>query len=265
LRLDPIPDDHTVSAIMWGPLVMAGNLGPRRQGPGRAEVVAPAIVSEKPVNEWIVPAGNTGDFKATGVARSWSQPTSAAGDVVLTPFYRTHEKTYSVYFDVLSPAAFEGKAAARAAEAEHEKRIEAASVGYVQPGDTSAEQTFNYKSEPADRQAPKANGRSSRGGQGWFSYDLPVDGSTQNDLIVTYYNDLALPVLSNYEILIDGARVGKYAPNHTAGGFWNATYTIPTAMTNGKSKVNVKLQATGSDRIPPVYGIRVVRASAVTK
>jgi DUF1680 family protein len=265
LRLDPVPDDHTVAAIMWGPLVMAGNLGPRRQGPGRAEAVAPAIVADKPVSEWVVPSGSPGDFKATGVAKSWSQPTSAAGDVSLTPFYRTHEKTYSVYFDVLSPAEFEGKVAARTAEAERQKRIEAASVGYVQPGDTNAEQTFNYKSEPGDRQAPRANNRTSRGGTGWFSYDLPVDGSTANALIVTYYNDLALPVLSNYEILIDGTRIARYSPNHTAGGFWDAAYVVPANLTSGKSKVTVRLQATGADRIPPVYGLRTVRANAIER
>ena len=225
--------------------------------------MAPALVSDKPVAQWVVSAGQPGDYKATGVAKSWSQPNGAAGDVSLTPFYRTHEKTYSVYFDVLTPVEFEGHVAARAAADALEKRIEAASVGFIQPGDTNAEQTFGYKREPAERQAPKTNGRSARGGQGWFSYDLPVDGSMQNDLIVTYYNDLALPTISNYEILIDGQHVAKYSPNHTAGGFWNATYAIPTSMTSGKSNVNVRLQATGNDRIPPVYGIRVVRASAV--
>jgi DUF1680 family protein len=264
LRLDLVPDDKTVAAIMWGPLVMAGDLGPRRQGPGRAEAVAPALVTDKAVNEWVLPAGKPGDFKTGGVAKSWTQPTAAGGDVVLTPFYRTHERTYSVYFDVLTPSEFEGKLASRAAEVEREKRIEAASVGYVQPGDTNAEQTFGYRSEPADRQAPKANGRSARGGTGWFSYDLPVDGTTSNALIVTYYNDLALPVLSNYEILIDGTRVAKYSPNHTAGGFWNATYPLPASMTSGKRKVTVRLQATGADRIPPVYGIRIVRASGLS-
>src|SRR5207237_8801271 len=123
-------------------------------------------------------------------------------DVSLSPFYRTEVRTYSVYFDVLTPVEFEGRVAARVADAERQKRIEAASVGYVQPGDTNAEGTFNYKSEPAERQAVRANNRTSRGGTGWFSYDLPVDGTTSNALIVTYYNDLALPVLSSYEILI---------------------------------------------------------------
>src|SRR5262249_28894306 len=32
VRLETTPDDHSVAAIMWGPLVLAGNLGPRREG-----------------------------------------------------------------------------------------------------------------------------------------------------------------------------------------------------------------------------------------
>src|SRR5262249_15242659 len=81
---------------------------PRRQGRGGAEAVARAIVSDKPVSEWLVPAGNPGDYKASGVAKSWAQPAAAGSDISLTPFYRTHEKTYSVYFDVLTPAEFDG-------------------------------------------------------------------------------------------------------------------------------------------------------------
>src|SRR5262249_23940312 len=34
LRLEPTPDNSSVAAIMWGPLVLTGDLGPRREGRG---------------------------------------------------------------------------------------------------------------------------------------------------------------------------------------------------------------------------------------
>src|SRR5262249_46461197 len=34
IALDPTPDNKSVAAIMWGPLVLAGDLGPRREGRG---------------------------------------------------------------------------------------------------------------------------------------------------------------------------------------------------------------------------------------
>jgi hypothetical protein len=37
-------------------------------------------------------------------------------DVPLAPFYRTHRRNYSVYFDILSPKDFEERAAAAKAK-----------------------------------------------------------------------------------------------------------------------------------------------------
>ena len=67
------------------------------------------------------------------------------------------------------------------------------------------ERDFNYQSDPADRAVGRAAGRPNRAGPGWFSFDMPVDGSDNVALVVTYLNDLGLPPASgNFEILVDG-------------------------------------------------------------
>src|SRR4029079_14908402 len=100
LRLESTPDNKTVAAVMWGPLVLAGDLGPRREPRRGADTpdatqTAPALVAaDKPLTDWIVPAAaHAGDFSVRQVARNPAQP-STAGDVSLTPFYRTHRRTY---------------------------------------------------------------------------------------------------------------------------------------------------------------------------
>ena len=92
----------------------------------------------------------TGQFPRDEVARV-PDAAGAAGDVSLAPFYRTHRRTYSVYFDVLTPTEFDARAAAIAAERERQRRIEAATVGVRPAGRPDPEREHNYQSEPADR------------------------------------------------------------------------------------------------------------------
>ncbi len=257
LRLEPTPDDKTVAAIMWGPIVLVGDLAPRREGRNSPRVEAPVLVTDRPVDQWAVPAGN--NFKAAGVARMYSAPTAAAADVALSPFYRTHGRTYGLYFDVLSPDAFTARVASRANDAERQKKIEAASIAYVLPGDPSSESAVAYKSEPAERNVIHTNNRTARAGTGWFSYELPVDQNNEMGVVVTYYNDLGLPSTGNFDILVDGTSIGHYAPNRSANGFWTETYHVPLSFTRDKNKVTVRVQAAVNGRIAPIYSIRMVR------
>jgi hypothetical protein len=271
LRLEPTPDDAQVAAIVWGPLVLAGDLGPRldgRRGGAAAGLTSvPVLVAAgRPLTDWVAPTGGrAGDFRAAGVARVPGQPGGAAGDVALAPFYRTHRRRYSAYFDVLTPAQFEARAASIAAERERVRRLEAATVGFVQPGEMQPERDFNYQSEPLERPVLRAQGRANRAGAGWFSFDLPVDAGAPSAVVVTYLNDLGLPpTAGDFEILVDGAPVGRFAPNAAAVGFWDATYAVPAALVQGKSEITVRFQAAGPNgRIAPVFGVRTVRANAM--
>jgi hypothetical protein len=266
LRLEATPDDPTVAAIMWGPLVLAGDLGPRREGrgdnggdgrsseSGRPE--APALVGAgKTLETWITPAAG-GDFTAVGVARSLDSNRTLP-DVRLAPFYRTHGRTYSVYFDVLTDAELEARRARAAAERDRQTRLEQATLALVQVGDATDEQKYGYKSEPADRPVIRRERRPARGGAGWFSYDLPVDPRARVALVVTYMNDVGLPMLADFDIQVDGTRVAQYAPSD-ASSWWDAEYDVPSEVTAGKTRVTVRFEARPNGRIVPVYAVRIV-------
>src|SRR5204862_419600 len=58
LRTEPLPDNPNRLALMWGPLVLAGDLGQeRKRGPDRnAEPQAPVLVAAaQPVENWLKP------------------------------------------------------------------------------------------------------------------------------------------------------------------------------------------------------------------
>jgi len=110
LRLEPLPDNQRRVAILWGPLVLAGDLGPetergRERGARAKPPKVPVFVAaERPVAEWLKPVSEkSGQFRTDGVGRE--------RDVDFVPFYRLHRRTYGVYWDLYTPAEWEKKAA----------------------------------------------------------------------------------------------------------------------------------------------------------
>src|SRR4030095_17104738 len=91
------------------------------------------------ISEWLAPGGSReGDFRATSVAHVPGE-SGTATDVALTPFYRTHGRRYSIYFDVITPAELEARDAQVAAERERVRRLGAGRLGFVQPWHTAPE------------------------------------------------------------------------------------------------------------------------------
>ena len=122
---------------------------------------------------------------------------------------------------------------------------------------------MNYHSEPSDRPVIRTNNRTARGGPGWFSYDLPVDATADAAVVVTYFNDLGLPVVTDFRILVDGTPIVRYTSNREATDFWDAVYPVPSSLLNGKSKITVRFESAPNERVAPIYTVRVVRAKAM--
>jgi uncharacterized protein len=96
LHAEPLPDNPRRVAILWGPLVLAGDLGPETR-PSIAVADVPVFVAaDEPVADWLKPvAGKPGSFRSDGVGRG--------SDVDFVPFYRLHRRTYALYWDLFTP------------------------------------------------------------------------------------------------------------------------------------------------------------------
>lgn len=267
LRLEPLPDNPNITAIMWGPLVLAGDLGPERerrrgasgqagaQSPAAQIIKAPSLVAaDRSPSAWIkAVADKPGVFRTAGAGREQ--------DVELVPFYRLHRRTYSVYFDLFTPAEWEKKAAALLAEQERQRRVEAATIAYVEAGEVYFERDFNQQGE--ETQPLRNQGRPGRSARKWFSYDIPVDPSHPLKLIVTCHGEER--ATRTFEILVDGTRIGeqrieRHRPGSATKRFFDTEYAIPAAAVQGKKKVTVRFQATGGNETAGVYGVRLIRA-----
>ena len=258
LRIEGLADNERRAALMWGPLVLAGDLGPERRGGPPPE--SPALVTaDKPATEWLQPvADNLGVFRTAGVGRSADGKTS---EVEFVPFYRLHRRMYSVYWDLYSNEGWTKKIEELTAERARQQKLEAATIAFIAPGDPDKEKTFNPKSEESSPE--RVLGRAGRRARKWFSYELPVDPGKALALVVTLNPEERAK--RTFEVLVDGRRIGegaveRFAPGSPTGRFYDVDYKIPAETVKDKQKVTVRFQATGGNETATVYGIRIVRA-----
>jgi hypothetical protein len=206
----------------------------------------------------VQPVTATGDFTVHGALRL-PDGTTPTEPLRLAPFHRTHRKRYALYYDLVTPAQFAARDAARAAAREAEQRLLASTIGTVTVGDPASEAAVHFQSNPATRPIGRNEGRTQRGGTGWFSFDLPLSDARSTLLVVTYFTEPGLPApLGPFDILADGTLVAHYAPDQSASGFHRVTYALPMLQSAGKRSTTIRFQAVGTGRIAPVFEVRTV-------
>jgi len=258
LHIEGLADNPELAALMWGPLVLAGDLGPERHG-GPTEPVPGLVTDEKPVTAWLQSVPDSlGVFRTVGVGRNND---NQAKEVKFSPFYRLHRRTYAVYWDLYNRDEWTKKIAELTAARAKQQKLEAATVAFLQPGEPEREKAFNQRGE--ETEADRVLGRAGRRARKWFSFDLPVESGTPMMLVVTYNPEERSK--RTFEILVDGQRVGegmieRFPPGSPTGRFYDLEYKIPSELVKEKKKVTVRVQATGGNETAMVYGIRIVRA-----
>ena len=258
LRIEGLADNPNRAALMWGPLVLAGDLGVERRG-GTTESIPSLVTAGKPVTEWLLPVrDNLGVFRTSGVGRTNDDQTK---ELDFIPFYRLHRRTYGVYWDLYTPDAWTSRLQEVRAEKAKLQKLEAVTVAYLQPGDPAKEKEFNQQGEET---SPDRNmGRAGRRARKWFSYDLPLNTSGPLSLVVTYTTEERAK--RSVAVFVDGQRIGeqtieRYPPGSPTGKFFDVDYKIPEDLIKNKPKVTVRFEALGGNETAAVFGIRIIRA-----
>ena len=275
LRLEPTPDMPQRVALMWGPLVLAGDLGPEpvrtrargengellEQDSARTVPVVPVFVTEEvPVESWVKPvAGETGHFRTAGVGRE-PNADGKAHDVDLVPFYRLHQRVYATYWDVLTPKVWEARLAGYVTEAERLKKLDAATVAQVKPVNKASEAQYHFEGGK-DVTVQRMSGRLGRASRTGFSYTLPVEAGHPMALVATYYSADRRTSPASFQVLVDGQKIADQdVPRTDPGRFYDVTYAVPAALVQGKPAVTVKFQSKAGSQVAAIYGLRMVRA-----
>lgn len=260
LRKEPLPDNRERFALMWGPLVLAGDLGPelqeRRARRNAGETLAPVLVaSNQSVDSFLKPvAGRPGTFVTSNVGLT--------SDVTFVPFYQLPRRRYAIYWDMFTPEEWKQKSEAHVAEQEKQKKLQTATVAFAQPGQMQTERDFNQQGE--ETSSVQLEQHYGRRGTKWFSFELPVESSHPMALVVTLSNDARRP--GSFDILVDGRKIGTQTTHRRSPEqdvrFFDVEYALPAELIEGKQKVTVRFEAAPGSDIPGVFGIRTIRADA---
>jgi hypothetical protein len=105
-RLESMPDDRNRVAVMYGPLVMAGDLGTPRDSVTKSLMYVPVLVTQnRDPSTWIRPVeGKVNTFTTV--------KTGQPHDVELRPFYTFYNRRYSVYWDLFTEKSWKEREAA---------------------------------------------------------------------------------------------------------------------------------------------------------
>ena len=110
LRLESMPDDSNRVAVMYGPLVMAGDLGPLDDPASTDAMYVPVLMTEnRDPSTWTKPVeGKTNTFLTSNTGRP--------RDIEMKPFYSIYDRRYSVYWDLFDEEGWNSRQAEYKAE-----------------------------------------------------------------------------------------------------------------------------------------------------
>lgn len=251
LRLETMPDDSTRVAVMYGPLVLAGQLGPVNNPEAASPMFVPVIMSESGnPSDWLEPvAGKVNSFMMKGVGKP--------KDVELIPFYTVHDMRYSIFWDIFTQDAWDKRQQEYRDELARKAAVDARTIDFVQPGEMQPEREHNFKGEkttPGEFQERK--NREAR--DGWFSFDMKVLPDQPNILHVSYWG--GFPGNKTFNILINEEVIATENISNIRDGQWiDMEYPVAPALTKGKSKVSVKFKAFYGHMAGPVFGVRTLK------
>lgn len=252
LRLESMPDDENRIAVFNGPVLLAGDLGSVRDEHANDSDFVPIFMSEvREPSAWLQNTGDPNSFETQNIG----QPR----DVTFKPFYKTHDRRYSVYFDLFNQERWDAKQAAYEAEQERKKHLESITFDAFQPGEMQPERNHNFQGDSLNM-IRDFNGRNARGAErgGWLSFEMKVEPSEAMNLVIEYWGGYTGS--KTFDILVDGEKIAtENISGKKDGAFIDVPYEIPQNLTQGKDKITVKFAPHPGHRAGPFFYARTVK------
>jgi DUF1680 family protein len=249
LYTESMPDNPNRIAILYGPIVLAGQLGTIMPDPIYETPVL--LTDDHNVNDWLKAVAYE---PLTFIMKDVGQPTNP----VLKPFYKTYDQYYSVYFDFFTPAEWQSRQQEYETEKKRQKEIEEITIDDFRIGEMQPERDHNLKaSEQAYISAALGKpGREARR-DNYFSFEMKVQQDISNALLLTYIGD---DKDRKFGIQVEGKII---ATVDWAGGksnkFYDVEYPIPGELTIRKQKITIKIEANHGKTAGRVFGCRIIR------
>lgn len=268
LHTESLEGDTSKQAILYGPLVLAGDLGPVERTssfPYAKEqwdnfrvstVKVPTLVpaEDKSLVQQIErEPGSDLVFRTVGLGEP--------KDVVLKPFKDIFYDHYNVYWDVLSKQEWNARAEEMRKAEEFRRAEEARTVDVFHPGEQQPEIDHEVKSDSSfSGDAFGRKWRDARDG-GWFEFKMKVLAGTPQVLRCTYWGGDTGN--REFDILIDGNQIATQRLNAShPDKFFYVEYPIPANLLAGKDSIIVRIQAKPGKVAGGLFGAAVMKTES---
>lgn len=249
LHLHQAIDDPTVVAVMYGPIVLAAELG-RQDFPPTDNVpdqsllhnipipAVPQIVSQDDSVAWLHPVqGHPLQFKTTGVGRP--------SDMTFVPFFQIAHERYAVYINMLTSQQYEQFQAALAAKQKAQQELAVRTIDEIVFGEQQPEQDHGVQS--SNSRTGRFQDRPWRDATdgGFFSAVLKARPDVNQSLRCTYWGS---DTGRSFDILVNGKIIASQTletphPNE----FFDVDYELPAAIVGHNDHITVEFRPhTGS-------------------
>jgi len=250
LYTESMPDNENRSAFLYGPIVLAGQLG--TQMPDPIYGVPVLVTDNKNINDWLkLVDDNSLSFELTDVVKPFKK-------LLLIPFYKTYEQYYSVYWDFLTIDQWNDRRKEYTLEKERVEKIEERTIDYLPVGEEQPELDHNLQASERSY-VDEALGRKGREARrdNFFSFEMNVRQNESNVLLLTYIGD---DKDRKFDLLIDGAKIATVDwKGGETGRFYDEEYSIPAESTKNKHRVTIRIEANYGKTAGRIFGCRTLR------
>jgi len=270
LTVEALANNESYVAVLYGPIVLAGELGSDGLGKenfwsGGRESVARVVLPEDRVPVLVgardeilrqierIP-GEMLSFRTVGLAKPH--------DMKLVPFFDLHYKRYMIYWRLMRPEEWDKELARREEVGHRAAELDGRTVDRVLIGDKNSERAHAIRmSDSVIGNAPAPCYRTWRQitNGGFFSYEMKV--LPEVPLAVYCEHSIAGSESRMFDVLVEDFAIAAQPNPRTEERepFRRVTYRIPPELTRGKSSATVKFQAPRDNVAGGVFICRIVR------
>ncbi len=248
LHSESMPDNPNRIALLYGPVVLAGQLGKEMPDPIFGTTVL--LTDDKNVSDWTKRNSSSLEFETNKVAKPV--------DVKLIPFFQTYDQYYNVYWDYFTPGDWKNRQEEYEAEKKRQFEIEQRTIDIIRIGEMQPERDHNLKASERSyvSDALGRMGREARSG-GYFSFDMKVSPDVPSNLLCSYIGDDKDRV---FDIQVDGTKIEtQELKGASTGRFFDIEYPLPTELLKGNTKVTVTVLANHGKTAGRMFGCRIVK------
>lgn len=253
LRLETMPDDGDRIAVFNGPLVLAGSLGSVEDDKASNRDYVPVLMSEERRPEVWLQEVEKNTFQTVNVGNP--------REVVMKPFYKTHDERYSVYFDLFNNEKWGKTQTLYKEEQDRIKKLREMTYDGFQPGEMQTERNHNFKGDKLNL-ITDFKGRKARSVErgGWISFDMKVVKDKPMALVMEYWGGYTGS--KTFDILVDGHKIAtENISGKKDGAFIDVQYNIPQNLIKDKETVTIKLDPHTGHRAGPFFYARTIEVN----